>query len=80
MFNPGTLERYLDALLNGDRTRSRSVVEETLQSGVTAHNVYVELIWPVMVEIEKLTREDRITNVQENETTQDHYVRDQRNI
>jgi methanogenic corrinoid protein MtbC1 len=69
MLNSGTLEKYLDALLSGDRGRSRSVVEETLQSGVTAHNVYLDLIWPVMVEIEKLIRSDKITVVQEHLAT-----------
>ena len=64
-----TLEKYLDALLAGDRSRSRSVVEVTLQSGVTAHNVYLDLIWPVMVEIENLARDDRITTVQEHLAT-----------
>lgn len=65
MINPDTLERYLDALLKGDRSRSRSVVEETLQSGITAHNVYLDLIWPVMVEVEKLIRSDKISVIQE---------------
>jgi len=69
MLNPGTLERYLEALLSGDRSRSRSVVEETLQTGVTAHNVYLDLIWPVMVEIEKLIRSEKITTIQEHLAT-----------
>ena len=72
------LEKYLDALLAGDRSRSRSVVEVTLQSGVTAHNVYLDLIWPVMVEIENLARDDRITTVQEHLATRiNHTIVDQ---
>jgi methanogenic corrinoid protein MtbC1 len=69
MFKAGTVERYLDALLGGDRAKSRSVVEETLQCGITAHNVYLDLIWPVMVEIEKLARSDRISSIQEHLAT-----------
>jgi methanogenic corrinoid protein MtbC1 len=69
MLNQGILEKYLEALLKGDRSQSRSVVEETLQSGVTAHNVYLDLIWPVMVEIEKLVRSDKITVIQEHLAT-----------
>lgn len=69
MLNQGTLEKYLEALLKGDRSQSRSVVEETLQSGVTAHSVYLDLIWPVMVEIEKLVRSDKITVIQEHLAT-----------
>jgi methanogenic corrinoid protein MtbC1 len=78
MFNPNTPERYLEALLTGDRGRSRSVVEEALQSGTTAHNVYIDLIWPVMVEIEKLARADKITLVQEHLATRiNHTIVDQ---
>jgi methanogenic corrinoid protein MtbC1 len=69
MIDPHTHERYLCALLSGDRARSRLVVEETLQSGVTAHNVYLDLIWPVMVEIERLIRSDKVTVVQEHLAT-----------
>ena len=59
------LERYLDVLLKGDRSACRSVIEETLQSGVPANQVYMEVIWPIMVEIDRLYREDRIDSAQE---------------
>lgn len=60
-----TLERYMRALLTGDRNECRTVIEETLQSGMTAHQVYMEIIWPIMVDIDKLYREDRIDSAQE---------------
>jgi methanogenic corrinoid protein MtbC1 len=69
MISEATFEQYLRALLQGDRGKSRAVVEETLQHGVTAHGVYVDLIWPVMVGIEKLVREDKINVVQEHMAT-----------
>ena len=59
------LERYLDSLLKGDRNASRTVIEETLQSGVPANSVYMDVIWPVMVEIDKLYRDDIIDSAQE---------------
>lgn len=59
------LERYLDVLLKGDRSACRAVIEETLQSGVPANQVYMEVIWPIMVEINKLYRENRIDSAQE---------------
>jgi methanogenic corrinoid protein MtbC1 len=59
------LERYLDSLLKGDRNACRAVIEETLQSGVPANSVYMDVIWPVMVEIDKLYRNDTIDSVQE---------------
>jgi len=69
MIKEGTLERYLDNLLKGDRKNSRVVIEETLQSGVPANSVYVDVIWPIMVEIEHLVRADRINTMQEHLAT-----------
>lgn len=60
-----TLERYLKALLTGDRAQSRSIIEETLQSGMTASRVYMDVIWPIMIEIERLRKNDIIDTAQE---------------
>jgi methanogenic corrinoid protein MtbC1 len=69
MIKEEIFERYLVALLEGDRSKSRSVIEETLQRGTTAMSVYVDVIWPMMVEIEQLFRKSRITPVQEHLAT-----------
>jgi len=69
MVREDVLARYLEALLQGDRRRCRSVIEETLQSGIPANSVYLHLIWPIMSEIERLQRMDRITAVQEHLAT-----------
>ncbi|MCI0499724.1 MAG: B12-binding domain-containing protein [Planctomycetales bacterium] len=65
MVKDSILERYLKALLSGDRIQCRSIIEETLQSGVPAHQVYMDIIWPIMVEIDKLYRQDTIDSAQE---------------
>jgi methanogenic corrinoid protein MtbC1 len=65
MLKKNVLERYLKALLNGDRVTSRSVIEEALQCGVPANTVYSDIIWPIMIEIENLEKKDKITSVQE---------------
>jgi methanogenic corrinoid protein MtbC1 len=54
-------EQYLEALLKGDRAKCRSIIEKILQSGTPTNVVYTDVIWPIMVEIEKLSRNDRIT-------------------
>ena len=59
------LERYLNSLLAGDRQTCRTIIEETLQSGTPANQVYMDIIWPIMVEIDNLYRDDRITPAQE---------------
>jgi len=69
MIKTGTLERYLDALLQGNRKACRTVIEETLQSGTPTNSVYLDIIWPIMVEIEHLFRSDRITSTQEHLAT-----------
>lgn len=65
MIREEIVERYLDSLLRGDRRNSRSVIEETLQSGTPTNLVYMEVVWPTMVEIENLQRAERITPAQE---------------
>lgn len=69
MVKEDAIARYMEALLLGDRKTCRSVVEETMQSGVPANSVYLYLIWPVMVEIERLLRVDKITSIQEHLAT-----------
>jgi methanogenic corrinoid protein MtbC1 len=69
MIKEEIVERYLDALLKGDRKNSRIVIEETLQSGTPTNLVYMEVIWPTMVEIERLLRTERIVPAQEHLAT-----------
>ena len=69
MTKNGIFERYLDALLQGDRKRCRAIIEETLQTGTPTNSVYVDVIWPIMVQIENLLRTDRITTIQEHLAT-----------
>ncbi|GAG93059.1 unnamed protein product, partial [marine sediment metagenome] len=69
MVKEGILERYLDALLQGQRQACRGVIEQALQSGTLASSVYLDIIWPIMAEIEKLARAERITPTQEHMAT-----------
>ncbi len=63
------LGRYLEPLLRGDRTACRGVIEEALQSGIPANSVYMHIVWPIMVEIEKLLRKGKISPIQEHLAT-----------
>jgi methanogenic corrinoid protein MtbC1 len=69
MVKEEVIARYMEALLLGDRKACRSVIEETMQTGVPANSVYLYLIWPVMAEIERLLRVDKITAIQEHLAT-----------
>jgi MerR family transcriptional regulator, light-induced transcriptional regulator len=64
-----TLQRYLESLLKGDRRGCRMVIEESLQSGVPANCVYMDIVWPVMAEIDNLYRGDKINSAQESMAT-----------
>lgn len=59
------LERYLNALLDGNRIECRSIIEEVLQTGTLANKVYMDIIWPIMVEIDRLCRSGQIDSAQE---------------
>lgn len=63
------LERYLSGLLEGDRSYCRTIIEETLQSGIPANQVYMDVIWPIMSEIDRLYRRDIISSAQESFAT-----------
>ena len=65
MINEALLGRYLNSVLTGDRTASRSVIEEALKSGIPANSVYMDIIWPIMCEVDRLSRKDKITTAQE---------------
>jgi len=69
MISQNLLARYLEPLLRGDRGACRSVIEEALQKGIPANSVYVDIVWPVMIEVENLWREDKITAIQEHLAT-----------
>ncbi len=69
MIKENTLERYMEALLEGNRNGCRKVVEETLQCGIPANQVYMDLIWPIMIEVDILYRNDKIDSAQESMAT-----------
>lgn len=60
------LQRYLEALLTGDRRQCRTIIEDILHhNSASITGVYCDVIWPIMVEVDKLYRIDRITSAQE---------------
>jgi len=61
------LQQYLDALLTGDRRKCRAIIEEVLHhNSASIISVYSDAIWPIMMEIDELYRQERITSAQEN--------------
>lgn len=54
-------QSYLEPLLAGDRAACRRVIDQALESGISACQLLTELIWPTMELLQALYRDDRIT-------------------
>ena len=66
MIDQAYLQRYLESLLAGDRRQCRAVIEDILHhNSASIVGLYSEVIWPIMLEIEKLYRADALTSSQE---------------
>ena len=61
--------KYLEQLLHGDRVGCRQVLGEALQTGTPANIIYTDMFWPVMTEIERLYKDNRIDRVTEHMAT-----------
>ncbi len=69
MVSEQVMEKYMRSLLAGDRAGCRKAIEEVMQTGTPATSVYMDVIWPMMVEIEKLFKSNRISAAQEHMAT-----------
>jgi len=65
MIKEFVLERYLNALLDGNRIECRSIIEEVMQTGTPAIRVYMDIVWPIMIETDRLYRQGQIDSAQE---------------
>ncbi|MCD4830410.1 MAG: cobalamin-dependent protein [Anaerohalosphaeraceae bacterium] len=66
MISENYLNNYLQALLTGDRRQCRGVIEDILHNNrASIVGLYSEVIWPIMLEVERLYKSDTITSAQE---------------
>jgi len=54
------LVRYLQPLLAGRRAECFSVIEEAAGAGTSTEELICDVIWPAMVQVDRLYRDDRI--------------------
>ena len=54
------LDRYMEPLLAGRRQACRELVRQALEGGSAAEVIYRDVLWPAMVMVAQLYREDRI--------------------
>lgn len=57
------LERFFNILINGHRQAARQLINQVLDSEMTVHEVYNDLLWPVLEQIQKLYRNDQMTEL-----------------
>jgi methanogenic corrinoid protein MtbC1 len=54
------LVRYMQPLLAGRRSECAAVIDEAARHGVSAKELICDIIWPAMLQVERLYRDDRI--------------------
>lgn len=62
-------ERYVAALLAGDATRARHLVDEALDGGLTVPDVFLDVLGPAMAEIGELWHEGSVSVAREHLAT-----------
>lgn len=63
------VDQYLNRLLAGDRAGCRAFVQEQIAACDDPEKLYYDLLWPVMEQVEKLYRSDRINLASEHLAT-----------
>ncbi len=54
------LNRLMGSLLSGQRQECRDVLSEALNGGLEPTNIYKQVIWPAMENVQRMYREDEI--------------------
>jgi methanogenic corrinoid protein MtbC1 len=57
------MEQFFTALISGDRTAARLVVDQMLETEASAEQILAELFWPVITQIQKLHRHDQMSDL-----------------
>lgn len=63
MMSEHEIERFFETLISGDRTAARSLVNSHLEAGLPPEDLLIELYWPTHEMVERLHRNDQLTNL-----------------
>jgi len=63
------LPKYLEKLLQGDRLGCRKILGEALQTGTPVNIIFTDLFWPVIEEMNRLYRANKIDIITEHMAT-----------
>ncbi len=56
-------ERFFTALISGNRTATRDLLDEVIDSGAPAEKIMDKLFWPTLEHIQKLYRADQLSDL-----------------
>jgi len=62
-------ERFFNALISGDRTMARELVDELLENDCPVEKILSRLIWPTLQHIQDLHRNDQLSELSHNYAT-----------
>jgi len=57
------LERFFNTLINGHRQGARQIINQVLDNEMTTHEVYNDLLWPVLEQVQNLYRNDQLSEL-----------------
>ncbi len=57
------IERFFEALVNGDRPASRAIVAEASRANAPSHALITDLFWPTYEMVERLHRSDQLSKL-----------------
>jgi methanogenic corrinoid protein MtbC1 len=69
MASGAVFKAFMGALVEGDRLRSRELIQQVLEEGVPARRVYDEFLWPAMEQVAAWYKDDRINTASEHMAT-----------
>jgi len=57
------IERFIETLISGNRAEARSIVDECLSADAPAEAIIEKLFWPTLDQIDRLHRQDQLSNI-----------------
>jgi methanogenic corrinoid protein MtbC1 len=57
------LERFFNALISGNRTAARQIVDELLEADCPAQTILSRVFWPTLEHIQNLHRNDQLSDL-----------------
>jgi len=57
------IERFFEIIISGDRTGARTAINRLYENNIPPEDIVLELFWPTLEMVEKMYRNDQLTNL-----------------